>query len=352
MSGAISFQEAAIRSEIPIQRIHDLAGLGYFGVVQNPFDQMIDADSFDQYLANQQPPEQKEKEKIVRKREGKSMIKADECVQLLNGKPVDKITRYGWTVKDKRGKFMEIPKELLVVDHTYQRSANRMKIREIQSDFSWVAFCCIAVAFRAGRYYVIDGQHRQLAAMSRSDIDTIPCMVFESVSIEEEARGFLSTNILRKPIGSIDSFRAKLVAGDEEALYIDRVLRYNNIKLVKSADSPRSMSSVAACFKMVKESKPDFDQAVSIVAEMCQDCTIHHFLLQGMYYLSRNLDTPLTDTRLRKRILSVGASELVKAANKAVAYHDAGGPAIWSEGMLNEINKRIRIPFKIKGASE
>lgn len=352
MSGAISFQEAAIRSEIPIQRLHDLAGLGYFDVVQNPFDQMIDADSFDQYLANKQPPVQEQQEVIIRRKEEETMIDTNEYVKSPNGKPVDKIARYGWTVKDGRGKFMEIPKELIVVDPTYQRSINRQKIREIQSDFSWVAFCCLCVAFRGGRYYCIDGQHRQLAAMSRSDIDIIPCMVFESVSIQEEAKGFLNTNTLRKPVASIDSFRAKLVAGDEEALYIDRTLRFNNIRLMKHADGPLTMASVAACFKMVKESKPDFDQAISIVAELCQDCPVHHYLVQGMYYLSRNLDTPLTDTRLRRRILSIGADGLVNAANKAVAYHDAGGSAIWSKGMLDEINKRIRIPFKLKGDKE
>jgi hypothetical protein len=349
----ISFEEAAIRGDLHINKVKELADLGYFKVNETKFNgRRIDQDSFDQYLANQQPPVQEQQETITGRKEDKTMIDTNECVKSPNGKPVDKITRYGWTVKDGRGKFMEIPKELLVVDHTYQRSANRQKIREIQSDFSWIAFCCIAVALRAGRYYVIDGQHRQLAAMSRSDIDTIPCMVFESVSIEEEAKGFLSTNTLRKPIASIDGFKARLVAGDEEALYIDRILRYNIIRLMKRTDGPLTMASVAACFGMVRESRPDFDQAVSIVAELCQNCPVHHFLIQGMYYLSKNLDTPLTDTRLRKRILSIGADGLVKAANKAVAYHDAGGSAIWSKGMLDEINKRVRTPFKLKGDQE
>ena len=68
---AISFQEASIRSEIPLGRIHDLAGLGYFRVIQNPFDQMIDSDSFDQYLANQQPPVQEQQDMIIRRKEVK-----------------------------------------------------------------------------------------------------------------------------------------------------------------------------------------------------------------------------------------------------------------------------------------
>ena len=280
------------------------------------------------------------------------MIHSDENVKSPNGTSIDKVTRYGWTVKDSPGKFQMIPKEQLIVDHSYQRTATRDKVRNIQAAFSWVAFCCLTVAFRTGRYYVIDGQHRALATLSRSDIRDLPCMVFESLSIEQEAQGFVTIQECRKPMASIDSFRAKLIAGDEDALYIDRVLRYNNIRVVTHTSAPRDLASVAACFGMVRESKSDFERAASIVSELCRDCTIHHILFQGMYYLSRHLDTPLTDVRLRKRIRSVGAAGLITAANKAVAYHDAGGLAIWSKGMLDAINSGLRHRFSFKGDAE
>ncbi len=85
---AISFQEAAIRSGISLGRVHDLAGLGYFKVMQNPYSQMIDSDSFDQYLANQQPPANEQQETIVGKKEERKMdyfgsMKSDEYASFI-----------------------------------------------------------------------------------------------------------------------------------------------------------------------------------------------------------------------------------------------------------------------------
>jgi hypothetical protein len=275
-------------------------------------------------------------------------IDINENVTLPSGKLLDKVTRYGWTVKDVPGTFMEIPKGDLVIDHSYQRTPLIQKVRSIQSSWSWVAFCCIPVAFRSGRYYVIDGWHRVLAAMSRSEISTLPCMVFNSSSVEDEAKGFLNINSLRRPLASIAGFKAQLTAGDEHALYIDKILRYNNIILTKHASAPRQLSSVAACIRMAKEDKIHFEKVISIASELCNDCFVQSTLIEGLFYLSKHIETDLTDPRLRKRILAAGSKKLVQAANKSVAYHNAGGARIYAIGMVDLINSNLSPKNKFK----
>jgi len=75
-------------------------------------------------------------------------------------KTLTKVDRYGWTIKDQPGFMKEINKSLLNVDMQYQRHANKSKVLTISSEWSWIACGVVVVAFRDGKYWVMDGQHR------------------------------------------------------------------------------------------------------------------------------------------------------------------------------------------------
>lgn len=77
----ISVREAGVRSGLPETLIRTNAALGYFRTVDGGFDLRIDQDSFDQYLANQQPPENEQQEMIIRKKEVKMMVAGSEKTQ-------------------------------------------------------------------------------------------------------------------------------------------------------------------------------------------------------------------------------------------------------------------------------
>ncbi|MCK9594046.1 MAG: hypothetical protein M0Q91_18765, partial [Methanoregula sp.] len=70
----ISYEEAAIRGDLNIHKIKELASLGYFKTSDTLLSgRRIDQDSFDQYLANQKPIAQVQKEMIIRKKETLNM---------------------------------------------------------------------------------------------------------------------------------------------------------------------------------------------------------------------------------------------------------------------------------------
>ena len=71
----------------------------------------------------------------------------------------------------------------------------------------------------------------------------------------------------------------------------------------------------------------------------------------GFFYISKNLDTPIEDTRLRKRILKLGPQALLRATMRASAYYASGGYKVWALGMLEDINKGLREmhQFRFKG---
>jgi hypothetical protein len=94
-----------------------------------------------------------------------------------------KVDRYGWKLIDRPGVYENIDKKRLGIDESYQRPEIVSKIREMSANWSWMACGVILVARRGKRFYVYDGQQRTAAAMRRSDIKTLPCLVFDTEAL-------------------------------------------------------------------------------------------------------------------------------------------------------------------------
>lgn len=256
-------------------------------------------------------------------------------------KTLTKIDRYGWVIKDTPGVQHEINKSILQVDFSYQRQANKQKVLSISSEWSWVACGVIIVANRGGELWVMDGQHRVMAAKQRADIVSLPCIVFESSGISQEAKGFLDVNTGRKPMSSIDKFKAQIAAGDAVAKFVQQTTENLGIKFKKTAKNPKELQSVIWCIERAKENAKAFSDVLTLAAELCEQKPITSRLLDGIFYIHTN-GLPITDIGTRKHFFRVGAERLEDAANKASAYYSKGGAKIWADGMLDCINKGLR----------
>mgnify|MGYP002682237103 CR=1 FL=1 len=120
-------------------------------------------------------------------------------------------TRYPWAIKNKPGDFLMVPTKELEVDHAYQRDQiNERRVQELSRAWDWVACGCLVVALREdNRWFIVDGQHRKLAAELRGDIPELPCLVFETTGRREEALGFL-------PTYDVDDQQARLASNGNE----------------------------------------------------------------------------------------------------------------------------------------
>lgn len=140
--------------------------------------------------------------------------------------------RYTRTPKDYPGikdapptEYALLPKGQLRIDDRYQRNLRPQNAREIAAEWSWVACGALKVSLRPdGEWYVFDGQHRLAAAMLRSDIVTLPCIIYEHESVQDEARGFLTGNTQR-PMLSSHRFKAQVVAGDAHATVVQDIVQ-------------------------------------------------------------------------------------------------------------------------------
>lgn len=263
--------------------------------------------------------------------------------EYVNKGKTSKVRRYGWTYKDAPGRFMDVDKNMLNVDDSYQRSHSTEKVLELASNWSFVACGSICVGEREdGSLWVIDGQHRVIAARKRHDIKTLPCLVFETTGSQEEAKGFLNTNANRKPISSISQFKAAVTAGDEIAIFVKETLDRLGIKM-STGDGKRTMKSVRWALDKAKRDKPSFVAVMELLAMICADCHIPESLLDGIYYIHRSAqENSVANGRLKDRMIRVGAERLHEGAKRAAAFYVKGGAAVWAEGILHEVNKGLR----------
>lgn len=266
-------------------------------------------------------------------------------------KGVDKTARYGWMTKDEPGELKMLHKDVLQIHPAYQRDVLTEKVKAITAAWSWLSLGAIVVGERGGEFWVIDGQHRALAAKRRSDITHLPCVVFKTFDVKTEARGFLDLNTGRKPVTAVAKQKAMVAAGDEIAAYVQQQCEALGLEIKPSTHAAGHLKCVAWCTRRAAEDKDVFRLVLAMGAELsAQDqMPVAERLLEGLWQLNAKCGDGLADKRLAKRLREKGARTLLDAANRAAAYYVSGGGKVWAQGMLAELNKGMHRKFTMEG---
>ena len=265
---------------------------------------------------------------------------------------VDKVQRYNWVTKGAPGDFQWIDKTIIQVDPSYQRSdVSKQKISVITQSWSWIACGVITIANRNGTFWAIDGQHRVLASLRRSDISKLPCIVFETTGSEQEARGFLEVNTSRRPVTAKQKHKAMVTAGDVDATYVQEQLSKLGLSSTKDDTSAGYFNSFAWAMKTVAESRETFKAVIELAAEICHrdDEPIPQVLLYGFTYLHCHHAGGITEKRICERIRLKGPLKLKMAAKRSALLAAAGGAKVWARGILDEINKGLSNKIVVEG---
>lgn len=108
----------------------------------------------------------------------------------------------------------------LVVDQSYQREIGRQGLRNVSriaANFSWLNFTPVIVAPLAnGKYAIIDGQHRTMAALF-CGFERVPAAIIEATRAEQAA-AFKAVNAAVTRVSNITTFHAALAAEDPIAV--------------------------------------------------------------------------------------------------------------------------------------
>jgi hypothetical protein len=275
-----------------------------------------------------------------------------ELCPVPNGKATDKVAKFKWRPLGKPGAFMWLDKRLLRVDRSYQREDEyKQKIIGIAADWKWESCGAISVMEREdGTFVVVDGQNRTLAAWNRSDITSLPCVVFRSRGIAHEASSFIEMNTNRKPVSAYTKFRANLIAGDQPSIEILCVLKKNSIELKPDGHASGTITCIAACQRVYEQNPSRFKTVIKLASGLAaaENTGISNVLVIGLATLDRKIQGGLQNQRFVERIMQVGALGLVDGARKMSFRAGKGGEVVWAEGMLEVINRKRGAKFTVQ----
>lgn len=267
---------------------------------------------------------------------------------------VDKTTRYGWITKDAPGELIFLHKDLLQIEQAYQRDVLQDKVSAITAAWSWLSLGALVVGERNGEFWVIDGQHRALAAKRRSDITHLPCVVFRTENVQTEARGFLALNTGRKPVTAISKQKALVAAGDEISAFVQSQLDELGIVVKPNSTVVGHLKCISWCQRRAAEDKEAFRIVIETGAELSKadNMAIYERVLEGLWVINDRYEGGITEKRMAKRLREKGARALLEGANRAAAFFAAGGGRVWAEGMIEELNKGLRNKFTLRDVSK
>jgi hypothetical protein len=242
------------------------------------------------------------------------------------------------------GMLANVNKNILTVAPEYQRTASPSLIKSIKDSWDWRAAGVLVVSKRDNQHFVIDGQHRLRAAQSIAEIDKLPCIIFDNLSLQEEAAALADINTRRKSMTSIDKFVAKLAAGNPLAVYVNNRVESQKFRIAaKGANTFNCIKQMTIC---ASKNKARFDRVLDVCVKLFKHNQVPRHSFVALEYLDSKIS--LADEKLRDRILTVGADAIKQSIRMAQMRFDGNHPRVCAIGLLDAVNKNLRNKFEVE----
>lgn len=276
---------------------------------------------------------------------------------LPNGGEVVKEEVHEWPPLDGEGKFKWINKDELNIDHEYQRlNVSNDRVLAIAREFSWRA-CGVLLVMRRpdGTLWVYDGQHRLNAALKRTSIAKMPCLIFdvdEAGSKAEEADGFIRANKVRGPVAAFDAYRAGLVKKDAQCLAVRQIVEEMGYRIAKNS-AHHTVTCVQALLTEYGRDKDLMLRMFRLCVSLSAGEPIIDRLFKGLCHLERYLERKgfgsLCEKPFMEKLQKAGAKGIDAAMTQRALEVQRGGDTVSADGVVHKIlNKGLRT-IKVPG---
>jgi hypothetical protein len=270
---------------------------------------------------------------------------------------ISKITRYKWTTTGERAEFQYIDKRLIEVDETYQRPQSRGKARDIASNWSWAAFGALSVNQRHVngqiKFFVLDGQHRAMAAMLRPDVTEVPCLIFQLQDVREEADAFWNINKNRRMLRSMEIYNADLVRESPSAQAVNVLIQKAGRHAAKNS-SATTISCVGILRDLWEADKDRLEKLWPLVCEFTKQRPLHKDMISGIFNLEGHMnkeDYSLLEPSLSKRLMKIGYDEIMRSILETGSFMGTRSARTCAIGILRALNRGMRTKLSIASLS-
>jgi hypothetical protein len=231
--------------------------------------------------------------------------------------------------------------ELIVPINDYQRDESEGRIAtEIAMHFDVVAFCVLLVIERAnGELIVADGGTRLAGAKRRSDVPTVPCLVFSGLTDKQEADVFLRVNNNRRKLQTEQLHHAELFSEHELAMRSQDLLDRLQARRI-GFDSLRTMRSC------VKTNNTAIGTLIEILISIANDKYVTARVMKGLFRL---------EVVLNKRHMTLNRRNIIARMQREFGSFDAVVNAVVKPqslgstmDMARALARTLRIKFPVK----
>ncbi len=199
-----------------------------------------------------------------------------------------------------------LPVDRCYVDPGYQRSLETPRgeklIAKIAAEFAWPKFGALMAApgepdAVGPRWLIIDGQHRHAGAklfnkLGRGDIAHVPAVVHKDLDRAAQAAAFVGANRDRVQVYAQQIYRAQLLAGEGEAITLQRLADAAGIRLLHyplaAKQTPAGSTAAVPALRAILRTHGEAvaGAAIGAVAERCMR---QPGGLRGPYFLAAAL---------------------------------------------------------------
>lgn len=257
------------------------------------------------------------------------------------------------TNADMPYRFEIVQLKHLIVD-AYQRPLTNF-VEKIEKNFNPALVGTLCLSERSKTMYaVIDGQTRA-EGMKRRGLKVAPAIVYENLTLEQEAELFSKFQTERRGMTSASLFKAKVIAGDETATTINEIVESLGYVIEHNSVEPGALRAVAALEFVYRGARtgrrsstakhPDLLAATLEIIRgawpKLPDTAKSAQMIRGLgFYLSNN--ESIDQDRLVQRLARVTPSDLAKRAEALREGRGMSGssPAYMAEAIEAQYRKR------------
>lgn len=172
-------------------------------------------------------------------------------------------------------KYSIVDIRLLDIDYSYQRILGN-KVSTLTKNFDYRLMDPIIVSFRDNKLYIIDGQHRLIAAAAHGILQ-IPCIIHLDLTRADEAKMFAMQNSGKSKLTPYDLFKAHLQYGEPVDTTINNICKkYGITPSVKK--SQYSFQAIHAARQVVKNTQVNGEECLDWIFNVFSKCRWFSFI--------------------------------------------------------------------------
>jgi hypothetical protein len=246
--------------------------------------------------------------------------------------------------------YLEVDFDTLEIDPSIQRDEERDEINRIVREFNPDALGVVTVSVRdvanpstgkpEAHWFLVDGQQRRAACREVQYQGKLRALVYRGLSKDQEAQLFLDLND-RKGVGPWSKFKARLEAGEEQALAIQLILDELEIP-VGAPDGFMAIAKADSIFKAGERGPANLRFALTILRDVYGEYNAR--ILGGLAYLYNECHQFLDEELLRSKLSEYASSPLqvVRSANTLKATYGGRADIVYAEALANFYNRKMR----------